>query len=469
MLPPDVLSKTLSQAVQCCDWAELFLEHRKSCTILWDGGEVRQQRTWEDRGASLRLVRQVKEVGADYTTDLTPEGLRTLVEKVCAPLSPRRGRRFDVELGDLKEASPAVQVYPHEISLSDKIACIQAIGQAILDGGPAVDRALVKYDDYTQEVWVANSDGLFCRDERPMVLVIAIAVASDKGEIRVGGAIRGGALNLTAVSPEEWTALGREAAERALRQRGARLPPEEELPFIFGPRSGFVHEMMGHPLESRHADGIFAGKLGQPVASPLVTLIADATLPGLGGSYAFDDEGTSAQRTVLVEGGILRGFMCDRLGASRLGLSPTGNGRRASFRHPLLARMSNTVLVGGGVSRQEIIAGMERGVLVETTIGNRSNAYGGPARFHVLESYLVEKGRVAAPLKSFVLEGKPLEVLFHISQVGNDNAPATGICGLPESGYVPYGDSQPSIRVERGVQIAGLMDLAQMLPTLLGG
>jgi TldD protein len=238
---------------------------------------------------------------------------------------------------------------------------------------------------------------------------------------------------------------------------------------VFGPRSGFVHEMLGHPLEARHADGIFAGKVGQPVTPPDITLMADATLPGLGGSYAFDDEGTPAQRTVLVENGVLRGFMCDRLGAARLGVASTGNGRRASFRHPLMARMSNTILAAGETSQQAMLAGIDRGILVETTLGNRSNAYGDPARFNVVESYLVEKGRVTAPLQSFVLMGKPLDVLPQVRLIADDCEPATGICVLPESGLVPYGDSQPSIRVEGGLRITDLLDLNQMLPALLEG
>ncbi len=470
MLPREKLSDALDRAIQYGDWAELFLERRKCCSILWDGGELRQQRTWEEAGIALRVVRQTEELGADYSTDLSPSGLRALADRVCSSLGPYKGNRPAIELGELQEAPPTTgKVDPHEVALAQKTACVEAIGQAILESGPGIMRALVKYDDYTQEVVIANSEGLLCRDVRPLILIMAISIASDGGEIRIGGAAQAGPLDLLSVPSQGWTSVGREAAERALRQRGAILPPTDGLPVLFSPRSGFIHEMLGHPLEARHADGIFAGKVGQLVASPVITLIADATLPGLGGSYASDDEGVPAQRTVLVEKGVLCGFMCDRLGAARLGLVSTGNGRRASFRHPLLSRMSNTVLATGEMSQQEMLAGIERGLLVETTLGNRSNAYGGPARFHVVESYLIEKGQITAPVQSFVLTGKPSDVMLHVSQVGADSVPATGMCGLPESGYVPYGDSQPSIRVEKGVQIAGLLDLDQMLPALLGG
>ena len=152
-----------------------------------------------------------------------------------------------------------------------------------------------------------------------------------------------------------------------------------------------------------------------------------------------------------------------------MGLEPTGNGRRASFRYPLLTRMSNLVMAGGDATREEIIAGVERGLLVETTLGNWSNAYGEPVLFYAVEGYIIEKGKVTAPLKPFVLAGKPLEVLPHVSQVGNDVALATGTCGLPESGYIFVGDGQPTIRVDKGFAVINTFNLSGMLPALLQG
>jgi len=469
MLPTETIAEILGRAAVEGGLSELFLERRRCSTIVWDGGAVRERHTWEEAGAGLRVIRQGREVQRDHTEDPSPEGLKALADRICSSLGPKGSRRPAVELGEPQEEPVVVRAYPHEIDLAEKAELVQAIGQAILRRWPGIDHALVKYDDYTQEVLIANSEGLFRRDIRPMVFIMAVALVPDGAEVRLGGALLGGALDLAVVPQGEWAALGREAAERALRQRGAVSPPEGELPVVFGPRSGFIHEFLGHPLEARHADGIFAGKLGERVASPLVTLVDDATLFGLGGSYAFDDEGTPAQRTSLVENGVLRTFICDRLGAAQLGLEPTGNGRRASFRFPVLARMSNLVMAGGDATREEIIAGVERGLLVETTLGNRSNAYGGPVLLNVVEGYLIEKGKVAAPLKPFVLAGKPLEVLPNISQVGNDVAPATGMCGLPESGYIFIGDGQPTIRVEKGLRIAGTFDLGGMLPTFLQG
>ena len=469
MLPVRVLAQALDRAARHGDWTELFLERRRCSTIVWDGGKIIQRREWEESGVGLRVIRQGREVGAGHTSDLSPRGLEALIDEVCSPLGRQDGGRPVAQLGDPQEVSTIVGTYPHEVSLEEKTDLVQAIGQAILRNGPGIARTLIKYDDQIQEVLIANSEGLFRRDTRPMAFIMAVALVPDGAEIRLGGVLRGGVLDLATVPSEEWAAFGQEAVERALRQRGAVPPPEEKLPVVFGPRSGFIHEFLGHPLEARHADGIFAGKLGEQVASPLVTLADDATLPSLGGSYAFDDEGTPAQRTVLVEGGVVRGFICDRLGASRLGLEPTGNGRRASFRFPLLARMSNLVMAGGDATHEEIIAGVERGLLVETTLGNRSNAYGGPALLNVVEAYLIDEGRVAAPLKPFVLIGKPLEVLPHISQVGNDVALATGTCGLPESGYIFVGDGQPTVKVDEGFTIASTFDLGEMLSALLQG
>ena len=311
MLSTGLLTSVLSQSTRCGDWAELFLEHRWSSAILWDNGELRQRRAWEEAGASLRVIHQGQAV-ADHTSDLSPDGLRALAEKVCAPLAPSGGARR-VELDEPEEAPAPVRTLPHQIPLAEKAAWVKAVGEAARRAAPTAERVLVKYYDYTQEVVVANSEGLHRRGLRPGALCMVAVVVPDGDEVRLGGAIRGEAVEVEAVA-REWVEAGREAAEMALRQRGAVAPPEGELPVVFGPYSGFVHEMIGHPLESRHADGIFAGKVGQPVASPLVTLVDDGTLPGLGGSYPFDDEGTPAQRTVLVEDGVLRGFMCDRLG-----------------------------------------------------------------------------------------------------------------------------------------------------------
>lgn len=470
MLSREALSGALGRAVQRGDWADLFLEHRSCCSILWDGGEFRDHRTWEDEGAALWVVGETEEVAEDHSPDLLPRGLRALTDEVCSTLGPRKSDPRAIELGELQEAWSAPEANPHEIEMAEKSAYVQDVGQAMLrSGGSDVAQAIVKYEDYTQDVMIANSEGLFRRDTCPLVVLVAIAMASDGEEIRIGACVEAGPLDLTSVSTQHWVSLGREAAERALRQRGAVLPPASDLPIVFSSRSGFVHEMLGHPLEARHADGIFADKVGQLVTSPAMTLIADATLPGLGGSYPFDDEGTPAQRTVLVEEGVLRSFMCDRLGAARLGVVSTGNGRRASFRHPLLARMSNTILSTGETPQQDMLAGIERGLLVETTLGNHSNAYGDPTRFNVVESYLVEEGRITTPLRSFALVGKPLDVLRHVSQIADDGVPTTGMCGLPESGLVPYGDSQPSIRIEGGLRISGPLDLNQMLPALLGG
>ena len=466
MLPIRLIADILSRSGTEGSSSEIFLERRRCTAIVWDGGKVVGQREWEEAGAALRVTKDGKEVASGHTPGLTSTSLRALARKVI----PGQGvpERPSVELGGPLEESPTM-AFPHQIKLTEKLEIVAAVGEAALKTGLGIERALVKYEDYTQEVLIANSEGFCRRGLRPLVFLMALVLVSDGVEVRLGGALRGGALDLMAMDPEEWEALGREAAGRALRQRGAVPPPEGRLPVIFGPRSGLIHELLGHPLEARHADGIFAGKIGEAIASTLVTLADDATLPDLGGSYAFDDEGTPAQRTVLVEQGVLRSFICDRLGASRLGLEPTGNGRRASYRFPLLARMSNLVMAKGDACREEIISEVERGLLVETTLGNRSNAYGEPVLLNVVEGYLVEDGRVTVPLKPFVLAGKPLEVLPQLSRVGNDVALGTGTCGLPESGYIYVGDGQPTIKVDGGFEIAGTFDLSVMLPALLQG
>jgi TldD protein len=245
---------------------------------------------------------------------------------------------------------------------------------------------------------------------------------------------------------------GEEALRRAVLQSGAVLCPAGVMPVILGGQAGgtMIHEACGHGLEADIVEkdySVYRGKTGQTVASELVTLVDDATIPGLYGSYTFDDEGTPAQRTILIENGVLRGFLTDVETAKNQGLARTGNGRRASWNVPPMPRMSNTFIMGGEQDSQEIVDSLKEGLLVLKMGGGEVHPTTGDFVFHVEEGYLVRNGKIGSAVKNAILTGNGPEVLKRIGAVGNDLHFESGVCG--KSGqHVPVTDGQPTILIE---------------------
>jgi TldD protein len=298
---------------------------------------------------------------------------------------------------------------------------------------------------------VFNSTGVAASDVRPQVVISIRAVSSDGNILQTGMRSSGGQSGLGDLCVSDVEELAGEAGETAIRMLHAPHAPAGRMTVVLSGRAGgtMIHEAIGHGLEGDAVFkdlSIYSGKLGKKIASGLVTVIDDATLEGRRGSYRFDDEGTPAQRTVAVDGGVLTGFLLDRRSAAKLGMEPTGNGRRENFRFRPIVRMSNTMIAPGKHDPEEIISSVETGLFVVRMGGGQVDTSSGDFVFKVSEAYLIEKGKVAGPVRGATLIGNGPAVLERIDMVGTDPGFDIGTCGK-DGQHVPVSDAQPTIRI----------------------
>ncbi len=301
-----------------------------------------------------------------------------------------------------------------------------------------------------QEILVANSLGFMAQDKRTRVRLVVNVIAEDQGKIQTGYESIGGVggFELVATGAPQ---MAQSARERAVMMLSARSAPSGQMTVVMAGEAGgtMVHEACGHGLEAdlvQKGLSVYADKMGQRVASSLITVIDDATLPGRYGSFAFDDEGTPGQRTVLIENGILKSYMYNLNTARKENRESTGNGRRDSYRSRPIPRMSNTYIASGETDPEEIIAATENGLYVTKMGGGQVNTTNGDFVFEVTEGYLLQNGKIGAPVRGATLIGNGPQVLSEVDLVGQDNGFSLGVCGKNGQG-VPVGDAQPTLRI----------------------
>jgi TldD protein len=302
-----------------------------------------------------------------------------------------------------------------------------------------------------QRICIATSDGTIAEDERVYTLAFVQIVAIEGELLQTGyeniGGLQG--FELFEETPLENAAI--KAAQKAVKMLSARKAPGGRMPVVISSDAGgtMIHEAVGHGLEAdlvQQGLSVYANKVGQQIASPLITIIDDSTLPNKRGSFRFDDEGVTSQRTILVEKGILKGYMYDRLTAMREGVYSTGNGRRASYKHRPIPRMSNTLIAPGADEPEKIIKSVEKGFFVKKMGGGQVNTVTGEFVFEVSEGYMIERGQIGEPLRDATLIGNGQEVLNSIDMVGNDLGFSIGTCGKNAQG-VPVSDAMPTVRI----------------------
>jgi TldD protein len=417
------------------DFADLFLEYTTSSQVEMEDDIIKESDEDIRLGIGIRVLKGQK-TGYGYTSELELDAMRQAALTAAAIAASGGGRA----VAALSERRPGRQVYQvtapfSEASLADRIRLVQE-GYAAAAGH---DRRIVKVrsvlSDELQHVTILNSDGLLVSDTRPQARLRVTAIA-ERGDVRVTGSDNAGgrvgrAFFATAgTTPKE---IGVRAAEEAIILLGAVHPRPGDQPVVLGcHNSGVViHEAVGHPFEG---DGVWRktsimwDRLGQTVASPLVTISDDATIPAARGSLNVDDEGTATGIVTLVDKGKLTGFLHDRLSARLLGATPNGHGRRASFRHPPLPRMNNTILAPGKTPPDEIIASVKKGFYAKSYEGGMVQGTG-KFTFSVNLGYLIEDGKLTAPVKTATLIGTNLQILNEIELVGNDLAFFLGSCG----------------------------------------
>ncbi|MGQ9561070.1 MAG: TldD/PmbA family protein [Candidatus Oleimicrobiaceae bacterium] len=455
-LPPQTIHRVLVAALnKGGDFSELFVEYRLSASILMEEDIIKRTAENVSMGAGLRVLAGDR-TGYAYTNDLSFSALRRAAVTASA-IATGRGR---TQVAPLVASLPSRQVYDLRLTLAllpleARLEIVRRAYGAALAFDRRITRVQIHYADAIRHVLIANSEGLLVSDVRPQVRLAVLALAEDKGVRNQGFGTGGGRVGLgyfrEVLTPEQ---IANSAAEEAIILLEAIDPPAGEQPVVLGAgKSGvMIHEAVGHPLEAdgnRKGTSIMANRLGAMVATPQVTVYDDPTIPHLRGSLNVDDEGTPTQRTVLIDQGKLVGYLQDRLSARLMGMPLTGNGRRESYQHYPIPRMTNTVLAQGPYEPEEVIASVKRGFYAKTFQGGQVED-SGKFVFSVNLGYLIEQGRLTRPVKNATVIGTTVEVLKNISMVGNDMGFFLGTCGKDgQAASVTAGT--PTLRIDKMV------------------
>ncbi len=453
MIEAPVLSRVLGVAMRTGgDFAEVFAEEKRSTSAVLDDGRVEELSSGRDRGAGIRVV-VGDTTGFAHTADLSEPGLASAAEAAAAAARGGGGGTRVVELTRRSVEHPSeVEVRPGDVPKATKVELLRRADEVARSSGGAVKQVSARYGDSRRRILVANSDGLLTGDDQTRTLFsVGVVAAGDTG-MQTGRRTVGHTIGFELFDRYDVDELAAEAARQALVKLAARPAPSGQLPVVIGKGGGGVlfHEACGHGLEADHIAknvSVFTGRVGELVANPKVTLVDDGTMAAEWGAYAIDDEGTPAQRNVLIEDGVLTDYLWDRLRAVKEGRGLSGNGRRQSYQHLPMVRMTNTYLLGGDDDPDDIVSSTDRGVYVAQLGGGQVNTATGDFVFGMTEAYLIEDGEITEPLREGNLIGNGPEVLTRIDAVADDfEMGPPGTCGKDGQG-VPVGDGVPTLRV----------------------
>ncbi len=447
------------EAAQGAEDGELFLEHRESEAISLEDGRIRSASFDATRGFGLRAVAG-EAAGYAHAAELSEAALARAAETVKAVAAGHSGsldvgpRATNARL--YSELNPLSQM-----DFAEKTALLMAIDAHARARDPRVKQVMASITGEWQAVQILRPDGSRVADLRPLVRFGVSVVVEANGRRETGSFGTGGRFAYDRVLGEEgWKAAVEEALRQAVVNLDSTPAPAGEMEVVLGPGwpGILLHEAIGHGLEgdfNRKKTSAFAGLLGQRIAAPGVTVIDDGTMPDRRGSLTIDDEGTPSNRTVLIEDGILTGFLQDRQNARLMGVASTGNGRRQSYAHIPMPRMTNTVMLGGQHAPEEILRSVKRGLYAVNFGGGQVDITSGKFVFSASEAYLVEDGKLGAPVKGATLIGNGPDSLTKVAMVGNDMAldPGIGTCGKQGQG-VPVGVGQPTLKLA-GLTVGG--------------
>ncbi len=451
MIPRDVCERVLRKAVSTgADYAELFAEHTVNHSIHIIDSAVDSINDSMVSGASVRVYKGLRSVMAT-TVDKSEAGLLRCAEKAAEALGQGTAE-IDIVLGErtFGDIHP-VKIVPSSVRNSRKVQILKEGYFAARDYHEAVRQVSGNLLDVDHNILIANSEGLYTQDRQIRTRLVINAVAEIDGETQTGNYSPGRRMGLEMFDTIDPKAVGIRAARQAVTMAGAGYCPAGVMPVAIENGFGGVifHEACGHSLEASsvaYGRSQFADKLGQQIANTKVTAIDDGTIPGAWGSINIDDEGHPAQKNVLIENGILRGYMIDKFNARRMGMAPTGNGRRQSYSYTPTSRMTNTYIAAGDDKNEDIIASMEYGLYAREMGGGSVNPVSGEFNFAVSEGYIVRNGVICEPVRGASLVGKGTEILHNIDMVGSEPDMGQGMCGA-SSGSIPTNVGQPLIRV----------------------
>lgn len=441
------------------DFADLYFQSSQHETWVLEDGIIKEGSYNIERGVGVRAISGEK-TGFAYSDEISPDAL----DKAC-----KAARTIASTGGKHKVDALGAGQYPQRyqsdnpiVGMQDaeKITLLRSVDAYIRQQEPGVNQVVVSLSGVYEEVLVAGSDGTLATDIRPLVRLNCM-VLLEKGERRErGSAGAGGRYAYSFFSRDEdnrpyYQKLADDALHMARVNMESVASPAGTMPVVLG--NGWpgvlLHEAVGHGLEgdfNRKGASTFSGKIGQRVAAKGVTVVDDGTLSDRRGSLSVDDEGTPTQRNVLIEDGILKGYMQDKHNARLMGVAPTGNGRRESFAHLPMPRMTNTFMMAGQYDPQEIIASIDKGIYAPNFAGGQVDITSGKFVFSSAEAYLIENGKITAPIKGATLIGNGPEVMQQVSMIGNDVAldNGVGVCGK-DGQSVPVGVGQPTLKVDQ--------------------
>ncbi len=432
------------------DFADIYCEDVVNTSIVCEEAKIEKVVSGHDRGAGLRVIAGLKSYYA-VTSDLTEAGLIETARIVA------KGVREGKGAGNIglvrREPSKRFDILrpPQAFDLSVKTGLVKRADSVAWAKDARIRQVRVMYGDAVKSIACVNSLGEWVEEERCSLVFVCQAIAQAGEVVQTGYEPVGGAIGLEVFDSTPPETIAEIAADRAVRALDARRAPGGRMGVVLSSEAGgtMIHEAVGHGLEADLALGnlsVYSGKIGRKVASPLVTVIDDATIPYKRGSFFFDDEGTTAQKTVLVENGVLKGYMHDRLSAMKSSSKPTGNGRRESYHHRPIPRMTNTMIAPGLDDPASIIKSLDKGLFVKKMGGGQVNTVNGDFVFEVTEGYLIENGKIGEAVRGATLTGNGPEVLMNIDMVGSDLGFGIGTCGKDGQG-VPVSDAQPTLRI----------------------
>jgi TldD protein len=448
LLAPVVAERVIARALaHGGEFAEVFAERRSGLTLAIDESRIESVQTGAEEGAGVRVLSGGTTYFA-HVDGLDPADIERAAGEAAAAL---RGDRAEPRPLSAEERSPQpIERPPGDVPAARKAELLRELDERARSAGGEIAQAMASYGEARREVAVANSTGLLSGDDRTRVRIGAQAVARRGDRVETGAETLGGHRGFE-LFDDDPAAIAASAARKALVLLDAGPAPTGSMPVVVGGGFGGVlfHEMTGHGLEADHVQkgaSVYAGKLGEAVAQPLLTAYDDGRMPGEWGSDAIDDEGAPTQKTKVIEDGRLIALLYDRQSAERDGAPPTGNGRRESFRYLPIPRMTNTYIAPGEAEPEAIVADVEQGFYAVSFAGGQVDPATGDFVFGVNEGYLIEGGKVTRPCRGATLVGNCLEALAAIDAVGNDFWMKTGMCGKGGQ-KVPVGTGQGHVRI----------------------
>ena len=448
--------RVVEDALHGADDGELYLEYRASESYVFDDGRLKQASGDTSQGFGLRSVKGETAAYA-HSAELTDGALKRAaltmkaVDAGQANVSTKIEPAFGANHSLYTDANPLAAV-----PFVQKLNTLELIDAYLRAKDSRVKQVSATLAGSQQDILILRADGRAAHDTRPLVRLSIQVVVGANGKMESGSNGAGGRyLYETLLSEDGWKPIADEALRQALVNLEARPAPAGELPVVLG--AGWcgvlLHEAVGHGLEgdfNRKGSSTFSGRIGEQVAAKGVTVVDDGTFNDRRGSLTIDDEGTPTQRNVLIEDGILKGYIQDRMNARLMGVAATGNGRRESYSHAPLPRMTNTFMLGGNAHQSEMIAGVKRGIYAPYLGGGQVDITSGKFVFNATEAYLIEDGKITSPLKGTTLISSGPEIMGRIEAIGNDMAldPGIGTCGKGGQS-VPVGVGQPSLLISR--------------------